>query len=256
MHLLTVIKIFHLLGLILGLGGAVFLDFSILTRGILRPVSNYTIHNAEKLSRIVTVGLAILWVTGIALIIMNVADKPEYLTNPKLWAKIVIVVALTVNGVYIHRSVLPFMKRRLGQRLFANLSKRYIALFTMVASISFVSWTMPFILGKASELNYVTPMWVILAVYAASLAVMWIGMFTVMAGLTELQNFAMNVVLRSVPESAKWESREFGRSAGQALNIPVGGYTPTVAVRSNYHHADMARNRSAKLKESSLSLVG
>lgn len=213
MHLLTFIKIFHLLGLILGLGGAVFLDFSILTRGILRPVSNYTVHHAENLSKIVSIGLAILWATGIVLIALNLAEKPEYLTNQKLWAKIAIVVALTLNGFYIHHSVLPFMKGRLGQRLFSGLKARNIAAFTLVASISFVSWTVPFVLGKASELNYVTPMWEILAVYGALVAALWAGMFSLMASLAKLQSFALVAASRSVPENAHWENVEFGKSA-------------------------------------------
>lgn len=249
MHLLTFIKIFHLLGLILGLGGAVYLDFSILTRGILRPVSNYTIHQAEYLSKIVSVGLAILWVTGFALIALNLADKPEYLTNPKLWAKIAIVVALTLNGFYIHHSVLPFMKTRFGQRLFSGLGKRHIALFTMVASISFVSWTVPFVLGKASELNYVTPMWSILAVYAGCVAAMWFGMFTLMASLTKLQSFAVKAVASSVPESAQWENREFGISANGALKIPMKERVQTVTVRTNFNNAELALNKSARFRQ-------
>ena len=214
MHLLTFIKIFHLMGLILGLGGAVFLDLSILTRGILRPVSNYTVHHAENLSKVVSIGLAILWATGIVLIALNLAEKPEYLTNQKLWAKIAIVVALTVNGFYIHHSVLPFMKRRLGHRLFAGLKARHIAVFTMVASISFVSWTVPFVLGKASELNYVMPMWEIMAIYGACVGLLWAGMFTLMASLTKLQSFALLAASRSVPENAHWENVEFGKAAG------------------------------------------
>ena len=60
---------------------------------------------------------------------MNLVDKPEDLTHEKLWAKIAIVVALTMNGFYIHHSVLPFMKRGLGRRLFSGLRLHYVALF-------------------------------------------------------------------------------------------------------------------------------
>lgn len=52
MHLLTFIKLFYLLGLVMVFGGAVLLDGTIFTRGVIRPVSQYTIHQAEALSRI------------------------------------------------------------------------------------------------------------------------------------------------------------------------------------------------------------
>ncbi len=243
MHLLTFIKIFHLMGLILGLGGAVFLDFSILTRGILRPVSNYTVHHAENLSKIVSIGLAILWVTGIVLIALNLAEKPEYLTNQKLWAKIAIVVALTVNGFYIHHSVLPFMKRRLGRRLFSGLKLRNVGLFTLVASISFVSWTVPFVLGKASELNYVTPMWEILAVYAGCVAAMWLGMFTFAASLTKLQTLALSAAARSVPENAPWENAEFGSIRQRARRLPAA------AQQLEYGDDELVMARAPRFKQ-------
>ncbi len=205
MHLLTFIKIFHLLGLVMGLGGAVLLDLTIFNRGIIRPVSNYTVHQAEVLSRIVSVGLAILWVTGIALIWVNLADKPEYLTNQKLWAKIAIVIVLTINGVFIHKHVLPYLKDKVGYRLFDRLERPHIAILTLMGSVSFVSWTTPFILGKASELNYVTPMIMILSVYCLAILVVWGGMFTMVSSLTRIQDYVRTAAARTLQQSDSWE---------------------------------------------------
>jgi hypothetical protein len=206
MHLLTFIKIFHLLGLIMGFGGAVLLDLTIFKHGVLRPISKYTIHQTELLSRFVTWGLIVLWGSGFALIAINLMDKPEYLTNQKLWAKMAIVILLTVNGVFVHNRVLPILRQQVGQRIFEMANKRETLLLTLVGSVSFISWTTPFILGKASELNYVTPMWVIMLVYFGAVISTWTFMFLFMSSLSKLQAFARKAADATLQNSANWEN--------------------------------------------------
>ena len=208
MHLLTFIRIFHLLGLVMGFGGAVLLDGTIFMRGVIRPVSQYTIHQAEVLSRIVTWGLVLLWTTGIGLIWLNLLEKPEYLTNQKLWAKIIIVMILTLNGMFIHHKVMPLLKQRLGQRLFVSVSRVQIATLTLIGSISLVSWTMPFVLGKASELNYVTPMWLILAIYGAVVTAGWLGSFILMGSIAAIQRAFTRIAATTMQASENWENGE------------------------------------------------
>ena len=205
MHLLTFIKIFHLIGLIMGFGGAVLLDITIFKHGVLRPISKYTIHQTELLSRFVTWGLILLWSTGLGLIALNMMDKPEYLTNQKLWAKMAIVVLLTINGVFVHNRVLPILREKVGQRIFEMAKKRETLLLTLVGSVSFVSWTTPFILGKASELNYVTLMWIIMAAYFAAVIAMWAMMFVIMSSVSKLQSFAKKAANATLQHSASWE---------------------------------------------------
>jgi hypothetical protein len=187
MQLLTLIKIAHLVGLIMGLGGALLLDLTILTRGIIKPVSHYTIHQLHMLSRVVAAGLLLLWITGLALIWINWQIKPEYIENPKLWAKIIIVCILTVNGILIHTAVMPKLEERLGLRLFEGRSNRHVMMFTFVASVSAVSWITPFILGKASELNFVVPASTILIAYASAVAFAWGGMLLLTSGIVSIQ---------------------------------------------------------------------
>ena len=208
MHLLTFIRLFHLLGLIMGLGGAVLLDATVFTRGVIRPVSQYTIHQAEVLSRVVSSGLVILWSTGIGLIWVNLMDKPEYLSNPKLWAKIAIVGVLTANGVFIHVKVLPMLKQRIGMRLFEDVSRIQTAALTLIGALSFVSWTTPFILGKASELNFVTPMSLIIAIYLAAVILVWSGLFAMISALTALQRIFVKIAAKATQPNEAWENAE------------------------------------------------
>lgn len=187
-QLLTIVKIAHLIGLIMGLGGATLLDLTIFRYGVLSPISAYTIHQMKMLSNIVTAGLATLWATGIGLIVIGMASKPEYITNPKLWAKVMIVALLTANGALIHARVMPYVERSINKNLFEHISNRHAALLTGVGAISFCSWFAPFILGKASELNYTTPMLPIFGAYVCAVLIVWIGMFTVMSCIGAIQS--------------------------------------------------------------------
>ncbi len=206
MYLLTFVKLFHLIGLIMGLGGAVLLDMTVLTRGVIRPVSQFTVHQAHVLSRIVSLGLVILWVSGAALIWINLASKPDYLSNPKLWAKIAIVAVLTLNGVLIHHKVLPLLKQKFGKRLFEGSSRWQLLALTMIGSISVTSWMAPFILGKASELNYVTPMLTILSVYAVGIAIVWCVLFVAMSSISQIQSIMAKVAALTYQNSDDWEN--------------------------------------------------
>ena len=212
LSLFTLLKITHLVGLIMGLGGAILADYTIFTRGVIRPVSPFTIYQTEFLSRVVSAGLTILWITGIALIWINLIDHPQYLTNQKLWAKIAIVLLLTFNGVFVHKYILPILRRSIGYRLFADMPSRYIVVLTLLGSISIVSWTVPFVLGKASELNYVTPIWKILGVYAICVLAVWFAMFVVMSSISRIQIVLHKMAAKTLQPNSKWEQTEWSGS--------------------------------------------
>ena len=210
--LLTLLKITHLVGLIMGLGGAILADYTIFTRGVIRPVSPYTIHQTEFLSHIVLAGLTILWISGCALIWINLIDHPQYLTNQKLWAKIAIVVVLTLNGVFVHKYVLPILRRSVGNRLFTDMPRKYLGVMTLFGSISVVSWTVPFVLGKASELNYVTPIWNILGVYAICVLAVWFVMFVVMSSISRIQTALQKIAAKTLQPNSMWEQNGWSGS--------------------------------------------
>lgn len=54
-----------------------------------------------------------LWLTGAAVIGTDYLEKGmSYFANPKLHAKVIIVLLLTFNGMLLHRYVLPALLRR------------------------------------------------------------------------------------------------------------------------------------------------
>lgn len=188
MSFLTALKLLHLAGLMMGFGGAILADFLILNRAILAPVHKQTIKNVRQLSHIVLAGLGILWVSGAALIYTRYSMDPAFLLNEKVWAKVVIVAILTVNGVAVHSIALTHLQSRAGRQMFTPSLPRYMLGLTFVAAVSSVSWLVPFVLGVASEFNFTVPAVTILGVYA----VMVLGAWGVFYGLA---------MLVSVPDS-------------------------------------------------------
>ncbi|MNP16397.1 hypothetical protein D3C76_1087880 [compost metagenome] len=74
-----------------------------------------------------------------------------YFLNPKLQAKILVVVLLTVNGFILHSAVMPAMTKA-GTLLKMEVHARTLAVFSGV--VSGVSWFYGAMLGIARPLNW------------------------------------------------------------------------------------------------------
>ena len=179
MTLLTIMKMLHLVGLVMGFGGAVAADLLILRRAALTPIRAHTIRQAKILSHAVFAGLGLLWASGAALVWIRAAADPHFLLNEKLWAKVAIVIILTINGAAVHRFALGHVAQRVGLRLFDNLSANALAGLALIGAISSVSWFAPFLLGTAAELNFKVKMEDVLSVYAMAVVAAWLVIFTV-----------------------------------------------------------------------------
>lgn len=162
----TLLRLLHFAGLVLGLGGAVFLDLT-LSRLARAGLTDEHVEIVEWISRFVALGLALLWVSGLGFLALYQLADPAKLANPKIFAKMTIVAVLTANGVAIHLAVLPRLRARIGQPLLQSLCLRIRLLFALTSAISLVSWTVPVILGATPQLNFVVPLQTILAGYAA-----------------------------------------------------------------------------------------
>ena len=116
--------------------------------------------------------------------------QPDFMHNPKVWAKIVIVVLLTINGFLVHKLILPLLVQSAGRRLFDGTTARQIAGMTFPGSVSLVSWSLPLILGKAAGLKFITPMSSILATYLACILAAWLGLFAFLNCIRGIQVLA------------------------------------------------------------------
>jgi len=143
----------HLLACCVAIG-LVFTSDTAMVRDILKRTVFTEHDNAhmESLQKSVVVALICLWVTGTAIIGIDYLDKGlEYFMNPKLQAKVIIVVLLTYNGVLLHRLVLPALQKA-GSLLDLGFSARMLALFC--GALSAVSWLYAAMLGVGRPLAW------------------------------------------------------------------------------------------------------
>lgn len=166
----SAIKVMHLLGIILGLGAATVLDLVILKFLVTGEIKSDQISIVRFMTGIVSVGLGILWLSGIFYLAHYAAFDSNKLWNQKVWAKIAIVGVLTINGYFIHHVVLPLMEKQVGRSLFAGLSRSQCALMLIFGTVSATSWYVPLVLGAMPHFNFVVPAPGLLAGYAIVLA--------------------------------------------------------------------------------------
>jgi hypothetical protein len=131
-------------------------------------------EHLRVLQKTVSIALATLWITGIALVVRDAQLSGwDYLLNPKIQAKIVIVCLLTLNGVLLHNAVLPALARA-GGLLELSAARRVLAVFA--GSVSAVSWFYAAMLGIGRPLNWKYSLAELLAMYPAFIAAAFLAM--------------------------------------------------------------------------------
>lgn len=173
----------HLIACCVAVGLVLTSDFA-MVRQLLRGTDGGAAdtHHLEQLKLTVSVALQALWVTGILIIVLDVAAKGAiYLLNPKLQAKVLIVSLLTLNGVLLHRTILPALAKA-GTLLRLEPSMRSLAIFA--GTVSAVSWFYAAMLGVGRplawkyslvELMVAYPLLILAGYVAMSLLVAWAG---------------------------------------------------------------------------------
>ncbi|MEO1640996.1 MAG: hypothetical protein AAFU41_17300 [Pseudomonadota bacterium] len=167
---LSIVRIFHFIGLAIGLGAATLLDLMILRFFLGKEMTFQRLEMFEFLADIVNVGLKLLWMTGLCFLLLYWATDPVKLGNEKVWAKMVIVAILTINGWFIHRTVIPFMQGQVGYTMLGGITLRKKCVFVTMGMISVVSWYLPIIIANLPQLNFAVPMWQILLAYGGILS--------------------------------------------------------------------------------------
>lgn len=165
------LRILHFIGLAFGIGAATMLDLIVLRFFIYKKISPAAFDIFKFGSGIVSIGICILWLSGFGFLAFYALVEPIKLTNEKVWAKMVIVLILTINGLIIHKSILPVLKSQVGKRVFEGLDMTERRKLVTVGTISVVSWYAPLIIANLSSLNFTVPALQILSAYALVLLV-------------------------------------------------------------------------------------
>ena len=154
MNLKSFIMFMHLSGLAIGIGGAWILEAFILKHLKSSTISRENFTVIKFIANFVSIGLAILWFSGLLFLLYYFLYSPELLSNQKVWAKVVIVIILTINGYFIHRDLLPLIEQCVGSTLQEVLSVGKLAHALFMGVISFFSWIFPVVLGVSQSLNF------------------------------------------------------------------------------------------------------
>jgi len=142
----------------------------------------------ESLQKSVIVALIALWVTGAAVIGIDYLEKGmNYFMNPKLQAKVIIVLLLTYNGILLHRLVLPALQKA-GSLLDLGFSARMLALFC--GSLSAVSWMYAAMLGVGRPLAWKYSLSELLMAYPVLIALGFLSML-VLTQRVKKQDYAV-----------------------------------------------------------------
>ncbi len=136
-------------------------------------------NHLSDLQKTVSTALAVLWVTGVAVIALDASVKGwGYFANPKILAKIGLVTLLTVNGVLLHKAVLPLMEKA-GSLLKLTLSQRMLALFA--GAVSGVTWFYAAFMGVGRPLAWKYSLVELLAAYPVLIMGGFVGMLALTA---------------------------------------------------------------------------
>ena len=168
----------HLLCVVLGMGPAVYFDLRSLRR-IAQPLSQVDIAELHRIHTVVSLACVGLWLSGAALIWVRTGYDLEAF-SPKLWCKIIVVTALTVNSVVLNIFAIPALARNVGERLI-DVPARTLMAMMLCAGLSLACWLLALALGASSILK--VAQWdVLLVVMSAVMAISICGVFAITFG--------------------------------------------------------------------------
>lgn len=165
----------HQAALVIGLGATLFLDLYLVRFLSRRTVSDQTLELVKFGSHIVAVGLFSIWLTGGAILAYYYFWEPTLLNNPKIWGKLIIVLSLTLNGMFLHNYALPNLRFSLGRSILDGSFLQLATTYLPLVAISGVSWGAAFILGAFKEINNTISTSEIIYAYVMAGAAIYMG---------------------------------------------------------------------------------
>jgi hypothetical protein len=172
----------HLIACCLAIALVLSNDFAAVKDLVRADADSRWAHRSDMsgLQAAVLKALLALWVTGATLVTLDVKFDGgwKHFENPKLQAKILIVVLLTLNGAVLHRFVLPWLQEA-GALLHLPPGKMALAQFSGV--VSGVSWLYAAMLGTARPLAWKYSLSDLMVAYPLLIAAGFAGMLALTA---------------------------------------------------------------------------
>lgn len=168
----------HLIACCVAIGLVLTSDFA-MVRQLYRGEAPTDSRHLATLQTTVATALIALWISGAAVVLLDASMKGwDYFANPKLQAKIAIVVLLTLNGVVLHRRVLPWLQKA-GSLLKLSFSQSLLAIFA--GAVSGVSWFYAALLGVGKPLSWRYSLVELMAAYPVLIAGGFVSMLLLTA---------------------------------------------------------------------------
>lgn len=165
----------HLLGTSLALGAIVATDIR-----LLRRLADERVRIAPPnpfVMRLITLALGVLVASGVALVALGLESDPDYLMNPKLQAKLLLVALLGMNAWVLHRYTFPGLAR--GRRV-ARWKRADFMRVALPVSLSNCLWMYCAFLGIARPWNHTVSFGFVLGTAAWLFALVLAGITTVL----------------------------------------------------------------------------
>lgn len=174
---------------------------------ILRARRISTRHLRES-AQFVALLLVMLWITGVALLLLDVGlDFAALASRPKLFTKLTVVVVLTINGVLLHYIAFPMMTTPQAS------PRRSSAICTVLGAVSTVSWLYASFVGASRVIAPALSHGGFLALYALALAgALAVGFLVVRPRLKRMMFVAAQMEAAQFPLSATMGSFDFKAS--------------------------------------------
>ena len=161
--LFTLLVLFaHLLGTCVALGAIVATDLRLLgrlaqTRVRIAPPNPFVM-------RLISVALAVLYLSGACLVWIGWSADAAYLDNPKLQGKLILVLLLSLNALVLHHITFPGLAR--GRRV-ARWKPRDFVRVAVPVALSNALWMYCAFLGIARPWNHTVSLEFVLSAAAA-----------------------------------------------------------------------------------------
>jgi hypothetical protein len=166
----------HVLGTSLALGAIVATDLRLVGK-----LADHRVRIAPPnpyVMRLITIALGVLYATGALLITLNWLDDPRSIVNPKLQAKLLLVLLLTLNAVVLHRYTFPSLAR--GRSVSRWKARDYLRVAVPVG-LSNCLWMYCAFLGIARPWNHTVSIAFVLGHAAWLFALVLAGIVTLLA---------------------------------------------------------------------------
>jgi hypothetical protein len=175
----TLLVYAHLIATCAAIGTIVITDLRLAAKAVGYRV---VIPRPERFETfLITAALSVLYLTGAAIVWMGWQSSPDYLANPKLQAKLVLVAVLTLNAIVLHKMVFPVLSR---SRPVSRWSRRDWMVVATSVSLSNSLWFFCAFLGIARPWNGTVSLVFVLAVAVS----MWAIVFALVNALLTLSS--------------------------------------------------------------------